>query len=82
MSKFENTEAIELNLEELDKVVGGAFKTLEPKKGYFIYQIEKGDTLNRIARRFNCTVEDILKWNPKITDERKIYNGDYIYIKP
>ena len=82
MSKFENTEAIELNLEELEKVVGGAFKPLPPKEGYFIYQIVKGDTLNKISHKFNCTVADILKWNPRITDQNKLYYGDYIYIKP
>ena len=82
MSEFENMEAMELNLEEMDKVAGGAFKPLEPKKGYFVYQIVKGDTLNKISRKFNCTVADILKWNPKITDKNKIYYGDYIYIKP
>ena len=81
MSKFENMEAIELNLEEMEKVVGGAFKLLEPKKGFFVYQILKGDTLNTISRKFQCSVADILKWNPKITDKNKLYSGDYIYIK-
>ena len=82
MSEFENMEAMELNLEEMDKVAGGAFKPLDPKKGFVVYQIIKGDTLNKIARKFNVTVEDILKWNKKIVDKNKIYYGDYIYIKP
>ena len=82
MSELENMEAMELNLEEMDKVAGGAFKPLDPKKGYIVYQIVKGDTLNKISRKFNVTVENILKWNPKITDKNKIYYGDYIYIKP
>ena len=82
MSEFENMEAMELSLDEMDKVAGGAFKPLDPKKGYVVYQIVKGDTLNKIARKFNVTVEDILKWNKKIVDKNKIYYGDYIYIKP
>ncbi len=81
MSEFENFEAKELNLEEMDKVAGGAFKPLDPKKGFIVYQIVKHDTLNKISRLFGCTVEEILKWNPKITDKNKIYYGDYIYIK-
>ena len=48
---------------------------------FIIYQIVKGDTLIRIAARFHCTVNDILKWNPKITNRSLIYAGDYLYIK-
>ena len=61
MSELEHKEAIELSMDEMNEVAGGAFKPLEPKKGYFIYQIVKGDTLNKISRKFNCTVADILK---------------------
>ena len=33
MSEFENKEAIELSLEEMNEVAGG-YKPLAPKKGY------------------------------------------------
>ena len=81
MDEMRKTGARELTMDEMDMVSGGAGKPLEPKKGYWIYQLEKGDTLNRVSRKFNCTVADILKWNPKITDKHKINAGDYIYIK-
>ena len=81
MSEFENLEAVELNMNEMNEVAGGAFKPLPDKRGFIIYQISKGETLGRIAKRFGYTVKDLLNWNPKIVDKNKIYYGDYIYIK-
>lgn len=80
MTDIENMEAIELNAEELNNAVGGKYKELAPKTGFIVYQIQKGDNLNRISRAFGCSVKDILSWNKKITDMNKIYAGDYIYI--
>ncbi len=79
MSEFEK-EAIELSLDELEKI-GGGYKRPAEKAGYIIYQIQKGDTLTRIANRYHCTVNDLLRWNPKITNKSLIYAGDYLYIK-
>ena len=81
MSKFENTEAMELNLEEMDKVVGGNKKPLVPMEGFIVYRIEQNDTLGRIAANHHCTVAQILNWNPKIRDKGNISVGDYIYIR-
>ena len=78
MSELENMAA-ELSLEEMDQVSGG-YKKPPEKPGYEIYKIRKGDTLSGIARKHGCTVNDILRWNPKITDRNKIYYDDYIYI--
>ena len=80
MTEFENMEAIELNLEDLDLATGGYKKPAE-KNGYIIYQIKKGDNLTRIANNFKCTVKDLLNWNPKITNKSLIFAGDYLYIK-
>lgn len=44
------------------------------------YVVRKGDTLSSIARRFNVTVEDILKVNPQIKDPNLIYPGQVIII--
>ena len=79
MSEFENN-AIELSLEELDKI-GGGYKRPSEKNGYTIYKIQKGDNLTKIAKNHGCSINDLLKWNPKITDKNKIYAGDYLYIK-
>ena len=81
MSEFENMEAMELTVEQMNEIAGGAFKPLPPKTGFIVYQIVKGDTLNKIGRKFNCTAQQIKSWNPKIVDINKIYYGDYLYIK-
>ena len=81
MSEFENLEAVELDMNEMNEVAGGAFKPLPDKPGFIIYQISKGETLGRIAKRFGYTVKDLLDWNPKIVDKNKIYYGDYLYIR-
>ena len=81
MSELENKEAIELSMDEMNEVAGGAFKPLNPKRGFIVYQISKGETLGRIAKRFGYTVKDLLDWNPKIVDRNKIYYGDYLYIR-
>lgn len=31
------------------------------------YLVQSGDTLGALAKKFNCTIEDICKWN-NITD--------------
>ncbi len=80
MSEFENKEAIELSLEEMNGVAGG-YKPLAPKKGYIVYQIAKGDTLRKIADKFKVKIAEIISWNPKITNRNLIYAGDYLYIK-
>ena len=79
MSEFENT-AIELSLEELEKI-GGGYTKPAAKTGFVIYQIKRGDNLTRIAKSHGCSVNDLLKWNPQITDKNKIYAGDYLYVK-
>lgn len=81
MSELENMEAVELSMDEMNEVSGGKFSRPNPKNGYVIYQIQKGETLGRIATKFGVTVNNLLKWNPKITDRNKIYYGDYLYIK-
>lgn len=68
-----------LELEDLNQVSGG-YRRPKEKEGFFIYQIERGDNLTKLAKRFNCTIRDIMKWNPKIKDKNLIYAGDYLYI--
>ena len=78
MSELENIVA-ELSIEEMGQVSGG-YKKPPAKPGYKIYKIVKGDTLHGIAKKNRCTVADIMRWNPKITDKNKIYYDDYIYL--
>ena len=47
-----------------------------------IYQIQRNDTLGKIAKRFGLkSYREILLWNPKITNPNLIFAGDYLYIK-
>lgn len=45
-----------------------------------IYYAQRGDTLRKIAAKFNTTVDAILKVNPKITNPNLIYVGQAIAI--
>ena len=74
----------ELNLDEMENVSGGrgGSKTILPAQpGLSVYQIVKGDNLTRIASAHRCTITELLKWNPKITNKNVIYAGDFLYIK-
>jgi LysM repeat protein len=53
--------------------------TLPPASGQ-TYYVVPGDTLRRIAAKFNTTVEAILRINPQITNPNIIYAGQAIAI--
>ena len=77
-----NMNALELGLDEMNDIVGGAFRKPRAKKGFRIYQIKAHDTLIRIANKFGISsYKKILKWNPKITNPRLIRTGDYLYVR-
>ena len=80
MTNFENIEAVELSVEELEKI-GGGYKRHKEKEGFTQIQVKRGDNLNRIAIANKCTVADLLKWNPQIKDRNMIYTGSWLYIK-
>jgi LysM repeat protein len=44
-----------------------------------IYVVKEGDTLISISRKYNTTVEDLLRWNGDIDGER-LYPGNKIKI--
>jgi len=51
----------------------------EFKEDVIVYVIESGDTMYEIAKKFNCSVNDIKRWN-SIANKRYIYPGDKLYI--
>ncbi|HET9587231.1 MAG TPA: LysM peptidoglycan-binding domain-containing protein [Anaerolineales bacterium] len=51
-----------------------------PPAGGQIYYAQRGDTLRKIAAKFNTTVDAILKANPRITNPNLIYVGQAITI--
>ena len=77
------TNMNELNLNEMKNISGGkgGSPTVLPRKdGYIVYQIASGDTLGRIARRYNTTVNAIVAANTTITNPNDITAGYWIYI--
>ena len=64
-----------INAGDTIKVPGTATK----KEEYINYTIKRGDTLSRIAAKYNTTVDTLVKLN-NIKDEDKIYAGDTIKI--
>lgn len=51
-----------------------------PCTGGFIYVVQRGDTLSRIAARFDLVVQDLLRANPQLTNPNQLYIGQPICI--
>ncbi|MEG1821862.1 MAG: SafA/ExsA family spore coat assembly protein [Clostridiales bacterium] len=47
-----------------------------------IYDVQKGDTLYSIARKYKVTVKQLLMANPGVVDENLIFPGDQLIILP
>jgi len=54
--------------------------TVAPAPTPVVYVIKKGDTLSKVANRFDVELEDLLAANPDITDPNKISLGQEIII--
>ena len=73
----------ELSMEEMDTVFGGAGgspRVLPERTGCTVYQIQRGDTLPKIARRFGTTAERLKAINSTIHNVNDITAGYYIYV--
>ncbi|MDR2127002.1 MAG: LysM peptidoglycan-binding domain-containing protein [Prevotellaceae bacterium] len=46
------------------------------------HKIKRGDNLSKIAKKYNCTVEEILKFNPSLNKTSKLKKGQYLTIYP
>ena len=55
-------------------------KVSEPEQQYETYKIKSGDTLTKIARQYDTTIEKILEANPYVTNKNKIYTGKTLQI--
>ncbi len=77
-------EKKEINVKEMEEVVGGKGgykKPPEPVMGLEIYQIQRGDTLTRIARRYNTTWMELKDLNRDVIKRAgDITWGYYIYV--
>lgn len=54
--------------------------TIKPGPTAQVYVVKKGDTMSKIAARFEVTVEEIMAVNPEITNPNKIALGQEIII--
>ena len=48
------TDKIKMNDEQMDEVTGGSILP---------YRVQPGDSLDVIAKKYNVTVEQLVKWN-------------------
>ena len=76
---------MELNMNEMEEVTGGKneggyLKKPAARAGRKIYRIEHGDTLIKIAHRYNTTVDKIMAMNPELKNRNFIVSGCYIYV--
>jgi LysM repeat protein len=62
-------------------VIRPAYKADKPIQKPKFYTVKKGDTLSRIAMKFNTTVDELMKLNPQIKDPNLIYAGQRIRVK-
>lgn len=62
-------------------VIRPTYKADKPIEKPKFYTVKKGDTLSRIAMRFNTTVDELMKLNPQIKDPNLIYVGQRIRVK-
>lgn len=65
--------ATDVNIEPMDKAV------IDGIAAFIIYTVQKGDTLWKLAKRFNTTVDDILAVND-IENPDLIYPGQRLII--
>lgn len=65
--------ATDVNIEPMDRAV------IDGIAAFIIYTVQKGDTLWKLAKRFNTTVEDILAVND-IENPDLIYPGQRLII--
>jgi len=78
-------EINELNVNEMEEIVGGSNRGGYEKKPRgkahcFIYKVQHGDTLIRLASRYGTTVKKIMAVNRELTSASYIVSGHYIYI--
>ncbi|MDR2065580.1 MAG: LysM peptidoglycan-binding domain-containing protein [Prevotellaceae bacterium] len=70
IAKQENSEKDEIPKTNTDETTDSAIK----------HKVKNGDNLDGIAKKYNCTVEDILKYNPFLDKNSKLKKGQYLTV--
>jgi len=72
-----------LSIEQSKKTLNEELKVEDkeevPKGAFFEYEIQQGDTMYSVSKKFNVAVDEILKWNNKLTIGLSV--GEKIKIK-
>ena len=78
-------DEMELNLNEMEEAVGGKihFKPAKAKAGWIQHKVGPGDTLIRLAKKYNVPDWRLIRdWNPHIDHKTNmIIDGEYLWIK-
>ncbi len=69
----------ELNAEEMEDVSGGVYG--DGSVTLIEYTVVRGDTLGKLARRFNTSINSIMKLNPIIKNKNLIVTGWKLQIR-
>lgn len=81
------TEIVSKDLNE--ETVSGTNKNLSTHKSskkvtaegkLIIHKIRSGESLEKIANKYDCTIDDIKDWNPDLADNNKILSGTKLKI--
>ena len=64
-------DKVAINDEQLDSISGGSILP---------YRVQAGDSLNSIAKKYNVTVDQLMKWN-NIQDAGTLAVGQQLKIK-
>ena len=64
-------DKVAMNDEQMNEVTGGSILP---------YRVQPGDSLNTIAKKYNVTVEQLVKWN-NIQDPNLLTVGQQIKVK-
>ena len=64
-------DKVKMNDDQLEEVSGGSILP---------YQVQQGDSLSAIAKKYHCTVDDLMRWN-NIKNPNIITVGQQLKIK-
>ena len=69
------------NIETTEPSAGSTIKLSKPKpKKYVQHTVTSKDTLKSLAKKYNCSVEDIRSWNG-LDEDAKIEKGDVLWMR-
>ncbi len=64
-------DKVEMNEDQLDQISGGSILP---------YRVQPGDSLGAIAKKYNCTIDQLVKWN-NIKDPNILTVGQQLKVK-